>query len=1497
MKKKNMKFLSVLLSTTLAFTTILTGSPAKAKGASTKEAMEKLLMEKYSKEYSAQYSINKLKQKFGDSYVPNENLPRENPNELVRVIVQMEKKPAAVSKSSTKAVLNSQEKTKAMAKKLDGAEIRHSYGYLLNGFSMTVKRSEISKLEKMAGVKKVSIAKEYKPDMTYAKNLTEAYSTWKNLKLKGEGMVVAIVDTGIDANHKDMKITDTSKDKLNKDNVLTSGDKGKFFTDKVPYGYNFADNNTYIKDDKQGASMHGMHVAGIVGANGNEKEVSENKAIQGVAPECQLLAMKVFSNNPDFSSAFSDDIAAAIESSVLHKADVINMSLGSPAGFNDPEDPEQVAIKNATDKGVLVVVSAGNENYSTAPYKVGGVVDTGIIGSPSSSTDSFTIASYENTNVTCPAITYTNGSDTGILGYFTSDVDPLKVFKAADSFNLVDCGLGQAADFTGKNLTGKIALIKRGGNTFVDKKINAQNAGAIGAVVYNKDGDDSYISMATDPSITIPCVFLSNSDGAKLLSMVNTATVSFKGSVASSKNVNTGAFSDFTSWGPNPELLFKPNIAAPGGNIYSTVNDNSYESMSGTSMAAPHTTGGEALILQAAKKLNLTGRDLINYVKNTSINTAKVEIDSRNNLPFSPRRQGSGLLQIEDAINNTVTVTGNDGSSCISLKEIGATNTFKLTLKNYGDKDVTYSLSNDNKVLSEYNKTTVNTMPYEVVINGATLTFDKSSVTIKAKGTETINATLTIPSSFTSDQYAEGFATLKSQTTGAPSLNIPYIGFYGKWSRPAVFDAPMWSSETNFGLSTALYSRNGKFYYAGMTGEDESGNPIVDSSKIAISDSMSIVPLLTIFRNCKTLKVDVLDKDHNLLCNAAQDVNVKKDEFAKDNGSKYSSDWAWNGLINGEPAPDGQYYLKISGTIDYAGAEPQSIEMPVKVDNVAPEITIMSGKVCNDTNYTLQWKAKDSGSGINENFLFALNGKLIDNQKVSYDANTKIYSTTLNLKENSMNDIEIGAYDYAKNIGVSAISVQSGNVKNLIKVNLFDGMQIKPLQEGEALPISGKYYDDVKKVLINGEEATLDKDYSEFNYNLTKVTPDKDGNFNVNVKALDGNNKEIYNNNFNVVVKNLDLAFDGLNIKDGLSVSGDKIALKGKVNYKPKQIVAVVNRKVDPEAIEVNDDNTISGSINLPNYGMNDVIIGAFDYADHLILNQRMAIYKTSSKAVAFNNFATGISVNKKNLTVTGYADSSKIKNFKLNGNDVNVDHLGGFTSRITLKDGMNYIPVYAENQDGTAYLDCSYKIACDSVAPVVSLQSPSLTNGKVVINNVNDGIVPLKVRVTDLGEGFKLYINGNEVASKSIDISDKVKDFDVDVNLPVELLGNKLQIVAVDLANHQSNIVAYDVNNSSPVIKALNFANNITVKSLKPQFTVCPGDSTITATLDGKPYDITKLPEITSGGKHVLVIHAVKGDSTSTSAYNFTVDSTKPSQPVSTVSTLKPTNKPVYVT
>lgn len=185
----------------------------------------------------------------------------------------------------------------------------------MNGFSAEINASELTRLFELPRitVSKVSAFRIQKQPRSY----DSLFDNLATVGLLGEGTVVSVIDLGIDLNHADMALTDAAKAKLKPGNMAQLG-RGRYFTAKVPFGYNYADKNLDIFDRNSETHMHGMHVAGIIGANGSKK---------GVAPEVQLLAMKVFSNQSGTKTYYTDDVIMALEDSVTLGADVINLSL------------------------------------------------------------------------------------------------------------------------------------------------------------------------------------------------------------------------------------------------------------------------------------------------------------------------------------------------------------------------------------------------------------------------------------------------------------------------------------------------------------------------------------------------------------------------------------------------------------------------------------------------------------------------------------------------------------------------------------------------------------------------------------------------------------------------------------------------------------------------------------------------------------------------------------------------------------------------------------------------------------------------------------------------------------------------------------------------------------------------------------------------------------------------------------------------------------------
>lgn len=1163
MNKRNKRLMSIALTVSVSLSMILGTGITKANaeypssGGILAEARKNLISNKFSSVNGQTWRNNKYS---SANFDDNKPLTHNDPNENVRVIVQLKEKPAAESGKKLSDVKANQNSIKKKVKSLNGAEIRQTYGYLVNGFSAAVKRKDIEKIKVISGVENVTEAKVYYADMQYAKELTQAYDTWKDLGLKGEGMVVSIIDTGIDVSHKDMVIDQEAENTVKIKNVKSG------FTLKVPYGHNFADNNDVVKDTT--SSMHGMHVAGIVGANGNDEQVKTNAAIEGVAPEAQLLAMKVFSNDPNNLGAYSDDIIAAIEDSVIHKADVINMSLGSTAAFQDAEDPEQLAITNAVNQGTMVVVSAGNSYYSTYPYKFTGMTDTGLVGSPGLAEDSLQVASYQNNKIIANGLNYTGS--VAPIAYYTSDVDPVGALSG--EYELVDCGYGrvpgddendpEANDFTGKDLKGKIALIQRGVNTFIAKKLNAQAAGAAGAIIYNDAArGDVYVSMATDPSIKIPSVFITHTDGVTLQGLIsNGVKVSFNGAVTTVDNSESEDMSDFTSWGPTPNLDFKPEITAPGSNIWSTVNNDKYESMSGTSMAAPHTSGAEALIIQAIKKndSSISGRDLVELAKNTTINTALTEMDKNHTkVPYSPRRQGAGMVQIEDAIKNRVTITDSSGDSAVALKEIGKSTTFTLYLNNYGDKNVTYNLGSVGGILTEYDpaldgKFYTTASPYEIKIGD--LRFSKNRITVPAKGTASVDVTINIPSSVSTEQFIEGFVKFTSSDKNVPSLVSPFIGFYGSWSNQNIIDKPVWDPNCIWGVSTLLTKMSDGYYYLGQTGTDEYGSAVINPDKIAISPNNdgkndNVTPAFTFFRNAKEMKVQVLDKDNELISQVALDNDIRKNVIGSDSGYQISDNWTWDGKVYNtkkgiyEALPEGQYYINYVTKVDIDNAASQDYIVPVKVDLTAPELKITSDDSSSKAYYVLEWTESDNLSGIDGNALIFLNGVKVKNPVITENAGK--YTCSLTLNENQVNTIDLAAFDYANNISVAEIKVTD---RTSIPFNItFDNISSGLFFNKSALTVTGKVSYKPSVLKINGIDTTVNEDLT-FSANITLI----EGANTVTVLAQDSRGNDLVNYAFKVYC---DTIAPVINIesplvsKDGKAyINTDTFILKGTVS-------------------------------------------------------------------------------------------------------------------------------------------------------------------------------------------------------------------------------------------------------------------------------------------------------------------------------------------------------------
>ncbi|MDE7373205.1 MAG: S8 family serine peptidase, partial [Clostridia bacterium] len=384
------------------------------------------------------------------------------------------------------------------------------------------------------------------------------------------------------------------------------------------------------------------------------------------------------------------DILAAVSDCVTLGVDVINMSLGTSAGFSDEgaaASGDYVArevYQKVEEAGISLVVAASNDsssgyggdhgtNLTTNP-------DSGTVGSPSTHPSALSVASINGQ----PAQYFIANEKADVsldeqdVAFFTESsnangesykfLDMLYKSQGKDKSErltlnyVVIGGVGRTANYTqtirnSMKLRPTIALVKRGEINFAEKVRNAKAAGAVACIIYNNLSGNIRMTLGEE-SNPIPTVSISM-DAGKLLER---GASGGRGTVTFSYDYEAGPFmSDFSSWGPTPDLKLKPEITAHGGEITSAV-PGGYAVQSGTSMAAPNMSGAIALLRQhVGKTTGLTGVALNNRVYQLLMSTATMARNEENN-PYSPRKQGAGLAGITDAVNTEgyITVAGCD---------------------------------------------------------------------------------------------------------------------------------------------------------------------------------------------------------------------------------------------------------------------------------------------------------------------------------------------------------------------------------------------------------------------------------------------------------------------------------------------------------------------------------------------------------------------------------------------------------------------------------------------------------------------------------------------------------------------------------------------------------------------------------------------------------------------------------------------------------------------
>ncbi|MBE6605672.1 MAG: hypothetical protein E7635_01360 [Ruminococcaceae bacterium] len=815
---------------------------------------------------------------------------------------------------------------------------------------------------------------EYSTSSVYASEMLGASSVHKT-GFTGKGSIVAVIDNGFDVSHEVFaKAPDVSAlkkediEKLMSDGELASESAGVsandvYVSEKIPYAFDY----TTGKADVSTLEGHGTHVAAVIGADCN--------TMTGVAPDCQLLLMKVFSSSADASEYF---VAAALEDAVALGADVINLSLGTYSGSLTTNKNSVISkmAKRLTKSGITVVCAAGNDSSSAydstfaekydLPYPLAEMPDYGTVSHPAIVEDFIAVASAKNTHVSLDSLIHKNERgeitrieycDTNVSLGITKNTFAKHFAPSVIRYVHIN-GVGKAEDYPDHiDLTGKIALIQRGEIPFMDKVNIAAEKGAVGVIIYgNNDEKEVYMELT---SCNIPAVYISKQDGEFLLEASPKELV-FDPSLSDFiSNPYAYEMSSFSSWGVTPELTAKPDITSVGESVYSAV-PGTYASLSGTSMASPFISGMAALFcekLEAEESKYISSKRPA-FIKNALMFSSKPLINPMSDAEYSPRKQGAGLADISKALNVPFLITGNGGAS-LKLEKAGDRYSLEFEVENLSETEKTIELDisllydiygglsiEENGVKKDYVFNTLSSKRIKNVSiepddNGiAKYSAKKNILCITLGAKKSCSAKIFInvdknelnTAAFTNGYFIEGFLYASD---GEFKGSVPFIGFEGDFNSADIFDKTIYSGEIPFFSGNAL-----------MSPDDNDNMVTLGNSQDSSSASVAFAPnfdfnldLLyfapSLLRNISYFRADITDENGAVL------YTNSGFPLTKGGDSRHDPILVWDGSdgINADYIfPDGNYFLKIKATTADSKTT-QLLVIPFKIDTASPKLT------------------------------------------------------------------------------------------------------------------------------------------------------------------------------------------------------------------------------------------------------------------------------------------------------------------------------------------------------------------------------------------------------------------------------------------------------------------------------------------------------------------------------------------------------------------------------
>ena len=805
---------------------------------------------------------------------------------------------------------------------------------------------------------------------------------------KGEGKVIAVIDTGVDMTHPAFtgELAGTPPLTPQKVAAMTSqlgeGKTGVYVSQKFPFAYDYADGDNDASPAKTPYASHGTHVAGIASGNADK--------IVGTAPNAQVIVAKVTRSEDD--ALLDSALLASLDDMLVLHPDVINLSLGWTAGMDNEADSVYATVyKKLQEAGITVNAASGNAfstgygNNSGKGLPYASDPDSSVMDEPATYSSVVAVASVENALLR-NAFTV-NGKDIGYQRARGLNGEKVAFFSdlPAGTYEYVDAGFASEEDAAAlkakypDGLAGKIALVSRGNMTYQKKVENLYDLKPAGIVVYNNVSVGSLIAMNLTTQ-DMPAAFISQADGQAMLDAPERKLTIAEGQVLPQSTVYEA--SEFSAWGVSPDLRLKPEIAAPGGEVFSSIPGGAYEQSSGTSMATPQMAGVSTIVLERVQNdplfASMSARQKADVVQNLIMGTARPLTDAAQTTGalYSPRKQGAGLVDALAATTSSVypTVVGAPEQSRPKADLGDGTKGwhFDVTLHNLSGTAATYELSS--QALSEIvdggfftqHSSDWRGKGVEITYSGAaSASAEGATVTVPASGEATVGIDVAPGSEFASyvaentpnGTFLDGFVRFASRTASQPDLAVPYLGFYGDWGKAPIFDALASDGGAHTRASAIV---NGK------TGDSLGYNPLVkvaerigdpNPRRYVISRSTAsgaptiLEPRTGTLRSVHSLTSTYTNEAGETVFSVTNHQNWKSLYLTSSEENTwveaYHESTAFD--ANADPfaqLPDGAYTLRIAASNDGPSSARQSISYDFRLDTKAPVISdlVYSGK-------------------------------------------------------------------------------------------------------------------------------------------------------------------------------------------------------------------------------------------------------------------------------------------------------------------------------------------------------------------------------------------------------------------------------------------------------------------------------------------------------------------------------------------------------------------------